>query len=403
MNPAATQNVTVMELPFFDVQVGADTPGAEVAKLFERDHLLPGIIVVDPRGFRGLVSRNQFFQRLGRPFGIEVYATRPITAFLDSLTVQPLRIPAETTVQNAAIICLARPVEYIYDPFVVTPRGQAPRMIDFLALILKQTELLTAAQIEAHAQRAAAVSASNAKSDFLAKMSHELRTPLTAIIGYSEILIEDVKTGDLGGSVPRLESIVKAGVHLLEMINGILDLAKIEARKMDVFLTTFSLPDFLQELTVMVRPLMAKNHNEFTVTADGSLVEMHSDEAKLRQSLTNLLGNAAKFTDHGRVHLRMQKETCAGEDWVVFAVADTGIGMDEAQLSRLFESFYQGDSSISRRYGGTGLGLSLARQFCEMLGGQLTVQSVVNEGTTFTMKVPARSKEPDGPPPSNQK
>ena len=371
-----------------------------MARLFERDHTLPGIVVMGKKGFRGLVPRNQFFQRLGRLFGIEVYSTRPITAFLDSLPIPPLQIPAETTIQNATILCLARPVEYIYDPFVVVAKDQPPRMIDFLALILKQTELLTAAQIEAHAQRAAAISASNAKSDFLANMSHELRTPLTAIIGYSEILIEDMKTGQLDGSMPRLESIVKAGVHLLEMINGILDLAKIEARKMDLFLTTFSLPEFLHELTGIVGPLMQKNGNEFSVTADPAIGEMHSDEAKLRQSLTNLLGNAAKFTHQGKVDLRIQKEAGEEGDWIVFQVADSGIGMDEAQMSRLFEAFYQADSSISRRYGGTGLGLSLTKQFCEMLGGQLTVQSVVNQGTTFTMKVPARSREPA---PTNQK
>ena len=139
---------------------------------------------------------------------------------------------------------------------------------------------------------------------------------------------------------------------------------------------------------------MKKNGNEFNVTSDHALVEMHSDEAKLRQSLTNLLGNAAKFTSQGRVTLHVQKKTRADGDWVVFQVSDTGIGMSEEQMRRLFESFYQADSSISRRYGGTGLGLSLSKQFCEMLGGNLTAQSAVNQGTTFTMKVPARSKEP---------
>lgn len=393
MNPAATQDVTVLDLPFFDVQVGDATLGSEVARLFERNHSLPGILVMNKKRFRGMVSRSQFFQRLGRLFGIEVYATRPITAFLDSLPAPPLLVPAETTIQNATIICLARPVEYVYDPFVVTVKDQPPRLVDFLALIMKQTELLTAAQIEAHAQRAAAISASNAKSNFLAGMSHEFRTPLTAIIGYGEILIEDVRAGQTGDSIPRLENIVKAGLHLLEMINGILDLAKIEARKMDLFVTTFSLPELILEITGIVQPLMKKNDNEFSVTSDQAIHEMRGDEAKLRQCLTNLLGNAAKFTNRGRVGLNIQKETVEERDWVVFQVSDTGIGMNEAQMSRLFESFYQADSSISRRYGGTGLGLSLTKQFCEMLGGKLAVQSTENQGTTFTMKVPVRSKE----------
>jgi len=393
MNVTATQDITVLDLPFFDVQVSDTTPGSEVARLFEQNYSLPGIIVMDKKGFRGMVSRNQFFQRLGRLFGIEVYATRPITSFLDSLSIPPLLVPAEMTIQNAAIVCLARPVEYVYDPFVVTMKDQPPHLVDFLALILKQTELLTAAQIEAHAQRVAAVSASNAKSDFLAHMSHELRTPLTAIIGYGEILIEDVGAGQIGESLPRLESIVSAGLHLLEMINGILDLAKIEARKMDLFLTTFSLPDFILELTSIVQPLMKKNGNEFSVISDHAINEMHSDETKLRQCLTNLIGNAAKFTSQGHVGLNIQKETLEYGDWLIFQVSDTGIGMNETQMSRLFEAFYQADSSISRHYGGTGLGLSLTKQFCEMLGGNLTVRSAVNQGTTFTMKVPVRSKE----------
>lgn len=386
----------MLDLPFFDAQVKDATLGSEVARLFEQNHSLPGIVVMSGTQFRGMVSRNQFFQRLGRPFGIEVYAPRAITAYLDSLPTPPLLISAETTIQNATIICLARPVEHVYDPFVVTVKDQAPRLVDFLALIMKQTELLTAAQIEAHAQRAAAVSASNAKSDFLASMSHELRTPLTAIIGYGEILIEDVQSGQTGEAVSQLESIVSSGLHLLEMINGILDLAKIEARKMDIFLTTFSLPDFLQELTGLVQPLMKKNDNAFNVTSDQAVIEMHSDEAKLRQSLTNLIGNAAKFTSQGRVDLNVQKKALTDGDWIIFQVSDTGIGMNEAQMSRLFESFYQADSSISRRYGGTGLGLSLTKQFCEMLGGRLSVQSTLGQGTTFTMEIPARSKEQAG-------
>ena len=394
MKPIATQDVTVLDLPFFDVQVSDTAPGSAVAKLFEQNHSLPGILVIGDGQFRGMVSRNQFFQRLGRPFGIELYSTRPITVYLDSMPASPISLPAETTIQNAIILCLARPVENIYDPFVVALKNEPPRLIDFLALILKQTELLTAAQIEAHSQRAAAISASNAKSDFLAAMSHELRTPLTAIIGYGEILIEDVKSGQLNESVRRLESIIKAGQHLLEMINGILDIAKIEARKMDLFITTFSLTDLILEITTISQPLVRMNGNQFDVTSDRAVVEMRSDEGKLRQCLTNLLGNAAKFTSNGRVGLTIQKEVHDDGEWVSFQVSDTGIGMDETQLSRLFEPFYQADFSISRRFGGTGLGLSLTKQYCEMLGGRLSVQSALNQGTTFTMKLPVRLKQP---------
>ena len=397
MKPVPTQDVTVLDLAFFDVQVSDSALGSEVAKLFEQNHSLPGVIVVSGKEYAGMVSRNQFFQRLGRPFGIEIYSPRPIAVYLESLTVSPIILRPETTIQNAIILCLARPVEHIYDPFVVAMKDETPRLIDFLALILKQTELLTAAQIEAHAQRAAAISASNAKSDFLAAMSHELRTPLTAIIGYGEILIEDVRSNQLSDSTRRLESIIKAGRHLLEMINGILDLAKIEARRMDLFVNTFSLTDLIAEISLISKPLMNKNGNEFCVLTETPIKEMRTDEAKLRQCLTNLLGNAAKFTREGRVELAVREETDVEGARVVFDVSDTGIGMDEVQLSRIFESFYQADASISRRFGGTGLGLSLTKQYCEMIGGQLTVRSVLGRGTTFTMKVPVKMSEPSRP------
>jgi signal transduction histidine kinase len=402
MKPLPSQDVTVLDLPYFGVQVEDTALGSEVARILEQNHALPGVVVMNRGAIAGMVARNQFFQRLGRPFGVEIYLPRPISAFLESLTTQTISLVGETTIQNAVILCLARPPEHVYDPFVVEPRDGPPRLVDLLALILKQTELLTAAQIEAHAQRAAAVSASNAKSDFLANMSHELRTPLTAIIGYSEILIEDVQTRQLGESVRRLEGIARAGRHLLEMINGLLDLAKIEARKMDLFIATYSLTDLIAEVTQIARPLMAKNSNEFrVVNADPTLNEMRSDEAKLRQCLINLLGNAAKFTTAGTVTLTVRKETapdgpegkkCAV--WAAFDITDTGIGMTPDQLSRVFESFSQADPTISRRFGGTGLGLTITRQYCDMIGGLLTVKSTPGSGTTFTLKVPTRLPEP---------
>ena len=391
MKPLPSQDVTVLDLPYFGVQVEDTALGSEVARILEQNHALPGVVVMSRGTIAGMVARNQFFQRLGRPFGVEIYLPRPISAFLESLTTSTISLAGETTIQNAVILCLARPPEHVYDPFVVEPRDGPPRLVDLLALILKQTELLTAAQIEAHAQRAAAVSASNAKSDFLANMSHELRTPLTAIIGYSEILIEDVQTNQLGESVRRLEGIARAGRHLLEMINGLLDLAKIEARKMDLFVATYSLTDLLAEITQIARPLMAKNSNAFRVTADPTLNEMRSDEAKLRQCLINLLGNAAKFTKEGTVTLTVRRETAP---WAAFDVTDTGIGMTAEQLSRVFESFSQADPTISRRFGGTGLGLTLTRQYCEMIGGLLSVKSTPGQGTTFTLKVPTRLPDP---------
>jgi signal transduction histidine kinase len=394
VKPIVTQDVTVLDLPYSDVQVSDAALGSEVARIFEQNQSLPGIIVMNGNGFVGMVSRNQFFQRLGRPFGIEIYSPRAITFYLESIQAPPVVLSGKTTIQNAVIVCLARPPEHVYDPFMVQPEGGAPRLIDLLALILKQTELLTAAQIEAHAQRGVAIAASNAKSEFLANMSHELRTPLTAIIGYAEILMEDVATRDLREAPRRLESIATAGRHLLEMINGLLDLAKIEAGKMELFVTTYSLNDLVQEIAQIAKPLMAKNGNEFRVVAEQTTNEMRSDETKLRQCLINLLGNAAKFTTNGTIELAIRPGPANDVGRVVFTVTDTGIGMDETQLGRLFESFQQADNSISRRFGGTGLGLSITKQYCELMGGQISVRSVPGEGTIFTLDLPTRLTEP---------
>ncbi len=396
MPPSPTiphKEFTVGDLPFYSAQVKDTTLGSDVARLFEKDHTLPGVIVVNAGGFRGMVSRNQFFQRLGRLYGIEVYSTRAITEYLNNLPVEPLVLASYTTIQNAAIVCLARPGEYLYDPFIVAMPDGSQRLVDFLALILKQTELLAETQAEAQRQRAAAQAASNAKSEFLANMSHELRTPLTAIIGYGEILVEDVNAGEYGEMLPRLQSVVAAGLHLLEMINSILDLTKIEARRIELIWDTFALVPFLHEITSTVNPLMRKNQNEFSVICEPGLGEMRSDEMKVKQCLLNLLSNAAKFTHKGKIKLTAHREGDLTDNWAVFQVSDTGIGMTPDQMKRLFEPFYQVDSSISRRYGGTGLGLSLTKEFAELLGGAVSVESRIGHGTTFTLKIPYHPKE----------
>ncbi|MBP2233975.1 signal transduction histidine kinase/DNA-binding response OmpR family regulator/HAMP domain-containing protein/ElaB/YqjD/DUF883 family membrane-anchored ribosome-binding protein [Sinorhizobium kostiense] len=245
-------------------------------------------------------------------------------------------------------------------------------------------------QVELERAKSKAESASEAKSHFLASMSHELRTPLNAIIGYSEMLIEEARDHEEDDLVPDLEKIASAGRHLLSLINDILDLSKIEANKMEVFLETFDLTDLLRDVSATVAPLMAKNRNEFIQDLDGDLGTMHSDQTKLRQNLFNLLSNAAKFTSGGQVQLSVRRENRANGDWLVFKVSDTGIGMTPEQQDRLFNAFTQADASTTRNYGGTGLGLSITRSFCRMIGGVIKVDSEVGKGSVFTMEVPAR-------------
>jgi signal transduction histidine kinase/DNA-binding response OmpR family regulator/HAMP domain-containing protein len=248
-------------------------------------------------------------------------------------------------------------------------------------------------QVELERAKSHAESASEAKSRFLASMSHELRTPLNAIIGYSEMLIEEARDHKDDELVSDLEKIASAGRQLLSLINDILDLSKIEANKMEIFLETFDVAELLRDVKATVAPLMAKNRNEFVQDLRGNLGEMRSDQTKLRQNLFNLLSNAAKFTEDGRVTLTVRRKRRADGDWLVFKVSDTGIGMRREQQERLFNAFTQADASTTRNYGGTGLGLSITRSFCRMIGGVVTVESEVGKGSTFTMEVPAQCKQ----------
>jgi len=223
-------------------------------------------------------------------------------------------------------------------------------------------------------------------------MSHEPRMPLNAIIGYSEMLQEEAEDLDADAFLPDLQRINAAGKHLLGLINDILDLSKIEAGRMDLFLETFEVSGLVHDVQAIVQQLMAKNENTLTVICPEEIGSMHADQTKVRQTLFNLLSNAAKFTDHGTISLTVRRDS---DDWLTFAVGDTGIGMTEEQLGRLFEAFSQAEASTRSRYGGTGLGLAISRHFCRLMGGDLAVESTYGEGSTFTVRLPTVVKEPD--------
>ncbi|MEG4815008.1 ATP-binding protein [Microcoleus sp. K5-D4] len=230
-----------------------------------------------------------------------------------------------------------------------------------------------------------AEAASRAKSTFLANMSHELRTPLNAIIGYSEMLQEEARESGLEEIIPDTQKIYNAGKHLLTLINDILDLSKIEAGRMELYLEKFDLSNLIEEVVATLHPLVEKNHNQLQVSCSENLGVMYADLTKVRQILFNLLSNALKFTEGGTVLLSATREPAGDTDWVYLQVSDTGIGMSAEQQQGLFQPFIQGDASTTRKYGGTGLGLAISRLFCQMMGGDITVESVLDVGSTFTV------------------
>jgi len=244
----------------------------------------------------------------------------------------------------------------------------------------------------------AAEAANQAKSTFLANMSHELRTPLNAIIGYTEMLMEDAEDLDQEDFIPDLQRVHTSGKHLLVLINDILDLSKIEADKMEMYLETFYISSMIEHVVSTIQPLVDKHANTLKVHCDDDLGTMHTDLTKVRQVLFNLLSNACKFTEQGTISLDVARDLNDGVGWLTFSVCDTGIGMTSEQMGKLFQAFSQVHACTGSSYGGTGLGLVISKRFCQMMGGDISVDSEYGVGSTFTIQLPAgpkfREKEP---------
>ncbi len=247
----------------------------------------------------------------------------------------------------------------------------------------------------------AARQANHAKSDFLAKMSHELRTPLNAIIGYSEMLHEEAE--DMGNEayMPDLMKIQSAGRHLLDLINDILDLSKIEAGRMDLYFESFEIGQMIDDVASTVLPLAKKNGNRLDVKYPDGIGSMVCDLTKVRQTLFNLLSNACKFTEQGVISLEAVTDRVDGMDWVEFRVADSGIGMTQEHQKKVFDAFTQADSSTTRNFGGTGLGLAITKNFARMLKGDVTVTSEPGKGSTFTVRLPVKGAAPEAQAPQD--
>lgn len=259
--------------------------------------------------------------------------------------------------------------------------------------VRNRTAQLANAMEEAETARVRAEDANRSKSEFLANMSHELRTPLNAIIGYSEMLEEDVTSIGEDDFVPDLQKIQGAGKHLLGLINSVLDLSKIEAGRMELFPEDINIKSIIDEIIDTIQPIAQKNENQLFISCPDNIGTVHVDQVKLRQSLINLLSNACKFTEKGTIKLAVEQTLNVNiqgheDTWLQFTVADTGIGMTTDQMENVFQAFTQADTSTTRKYGGTGLGLTITKQFIAMMGGDITVNSIYGEGTTFTITLP---------------
>jgi len=253
--------------------------------------------------------------------------------------------------------------------------------------------LIDARTSEMETARDEARDASDQKTKFFANMSHELRTPLNAILGYGEMLYEDCEDLGYDDLLPDLKKITSSGTHLLSLINNILDLSKIEAGKMELFVTSFEIENMVQTIKDVSEPLAAKNDNGFVINLDGAMGSMSQDETKLRQCLTNFLSNGFKFTKNGTVTLDVKARMEGDVEFVDFAVIDTGAGMSPEGVAKVFEEYTQAERSTSANYGGTGLGLPISKKFAEMMGGDVIVTSEEGVGSVFTMSVPRECPE----------
>ncbi|MBN1483155.1 MAG: PAS domain-containing protein [Chloroflexia bacterium] len=353
-----------------------------------------GVIVLDEQD--RVMDMNPAAQGLfGRPLS-EVMG-QSITSLL---AMRPALIQQYRDVQQSQsqVELGPEPESHYYELQISPLYSQGGRLTGRL-LVLHDISQLKQAKESLHRAKEEAEAANLAKSAFLANMSHELRTPLAAIIGYGELLLEEAAEQGDTHIIPDLEKIRTAGRHLLGIVNNVLDLSKIEAGRMNLHLQTFDLQEMLQDVVTTSRPLVEKRGNRLQIDWADDLGTLYADQAKVRQILLNLLSNAAKFTTDGLVTLAAVRESLLREgqayrtEWIRFAISDTGIGMSAGQQEHIFEAFIQANPESISRYGGTGLGLTISQRFCQMMGGEITVKSAPDQGSTFTVYLPATSEE----------
>jgi len=377
-----------IDLILLDVQM-PEMDGFETAELILSLKQTAHIPIV----FLSAAYKSEEFQRKGFEVGAADYLTKPIdTPQLISKVRLYLRFIAQEHQHNLQL-----------EQKVAERTQELQKARDELEQrVIERTQALQTANEQLMQAKDVAEQANLSKSRFLANMSHELRTPLNAIIGYSEMLLEEAmdEADDRGlelDDIERstdIERILLSGKHLLDLINGVLDISKIEAGRMTVFYETFNVVDLLEDIISTVYPMVEKNNNQLEMhcmQCDGQAIEMHSDMTKVRQVLMNLLSNACKFTHDGSVSIYVDIHQENNEDFILFRIQDTGIGLDDDQKAKIFEPFTQADVSTTRKYGGTGLGLAITKYFTQLLGGHVEVESALDEGSIFKVYFPIQA------------
>jgi len=388
-----TFDARVGDVPVFDRTLSAETLTIQISQLFEHESHLPGVIVAEDQRFLGILSRDRLMEHLSRPFGQELYLRRAVRRLMDSISVEPLIVDADASIEMSAVAALDRKTDAVYEPLAIAFPDGTYGLLDFHTLLLAQARMLALANATVKQQMARADAANQSKSQFLANMSHEIRTPLAAILGFAEELMRAELPEDERQTAAK--TIVRNGAHLLQLLNDILDLSKIEADRLDIERIAFSPIEVCIDVVSVLRARAVANGVPLSLKlAERLPTTIVNDPTRLRQILMNLLGNAIKFTNAGTIQLTVAVENAQSVKPLLRCdVIDTGIGMTTEQLDRLFQPFAQADNSMARKYGGTGLGLAISRRLARLMGGDLTVTSVPGQGSCFSVTLETGSLE----------